>query len=110
MTKRAPPSVEHPDPTEVHLCYRCLVRLPVEAGGADLPRRVREALKTHGLANRTQLIPASCLGHCPTGLVTTLVVPDATAKGTHAKLIDPVADGEDLAQHLKQVLAKAGRP
>ncbi|WP_233595828.1 hypothetical protein [Corallococcus sp. CA031C] len=110
MTKRAPPMPEGPDPTEVHLCYRCLVRLPVEAGGADLPRRVREALKTHGLAGETQLIPASCLGHCPTGLVTTLVVPDATAKGTHAKLIDPLADGEDLAKHLLQVRAKVGRP
>ncbi|RYZ40769.1 MAG: hypothetical protein EOO71_14785 [Myxococcaceae bacterium] len=110
MTKRVPPSELDPDPTEVHLCYRCLTRLPVEAGGADLPRRVREALKTHGLARQTQLIPASCLGHCPTGLVTTLVVPDATAKGTHAKLIDPLADGEDLAKHLLQVRSKVGRP
>lgn len=110
MAKRAPPEPEGPDPIELHLCHRCLVRLPVDAGGVDLPRRVREALKAHGLGSRTQLIPASCLGHCPTGLVTVLVVPDATARGTHAKLIAPGADGEDLAQHLLQGLAKAGPP
>lgn len=105
---------EDPDPIELHLCHRCLMRLPVDAGGVDLPRRVREALKAHGLADKTQLIPASCLGHCPTGMVTVLVVPDSTARGTHAKLIDPKEDGEDLAKHLDAQLArgskKAGRP
>lgn len=110
MAKQAPPETEGPDPIELHLCHRCLMRLPVDAGGVDLPRRVREALRAHGLADRTQLIPASCLGHCPTGKVTVLVVPDATARGTHAKLIDPKADGEDLAEHLCQGLAKAGPP
>jgi hypothetical protein len=103
MAKPAPPD----DPIELHLCHRCLMRLPVDAGGVDLPRRVRQALQAHGLADRTQLIPASCLGHCPTDKVTVLVVPDATARGTHAKLIDPREDGEDLARHLEEKLPRA---
>lgn len=111
MAPRQPqPEPTEPDPIELHMCHRCIVRLDASAGGVDLPRRVRETLKSRGLGERTLLIPSGCLGHCPTGRVTVLVIPDSTGRGSHAKLIEPERDGEDLAEHLERGPARAARP
>lgn len=91
------------EPIDLEVCHRCLVRLPTSAGGTDLPRRIREALASRGLMGRTRVVPSSCLGYCPQGLVSVLVIPDPSGKGTHARLIDPEKDGEDLAEHVSQV-------
>ncbi|WP_233577205.1 hypothetical protein [Citreicoccus inhibens] len=98
------------DTTELHLCHRCLVRLEASAGGVDLPRRVRETLQSRGLGERTRIVPAPCLGRCPTGQVTVLVIPDSTGRGSHSTLIDPERDGEDLVAHLEAKLRRAPRP
>ena len=37
-----------PGDLELKVCYRCIVRLDTSLGGADLPRRLRQALAAHG--------------------------------------------------------------
>lgn len=99
------------EPIDLEVCHRCLVRLPTSAGGTDLPRRIREALAARGLTGRTRVVPSSCLGYCPQGLVSVLVIPDPGGKGTHARFIDPERDGEDLAEHVSTgVTRPASRP
>lgn len=93
-----------PAQVQLKLCYRCLVRLDTSLGGADLPRRVREALAAHGLGDRAKVSPTGCLAYCPRGLVSVMVRrPDALDE-THVKLIDPQRDGEDLVEHLRKVV------
>jgi predicted metal-binding protein len=103
------PAESEPGPTELHVCHRCLVRLDTSAGGADLPRRIRETLSAHGLAQATRLIPSGCLGVCPQGRVSVLILPDE-GPGAHVQLIDPEKDGEDLAEHLERSPSPAPRP
>ncbi len=110
---RSYPSWTMPPPreqelTELHVCHRCLVRLDPSAGGVDLPRRLKEALSTQGLSERTRVIPAGCLGVCPKGRVSVLVAPDGG--GAHVQLIDPEKDGEDLAEHLARLPAPTAPP
>ncbi|HLL02994.1 MAG TPA: hypothetical protein VK539_20610 [Myxococcaceae bacterium] len=89
---------------QLKLCYRCLVRLDAGLGGADLPRRVRETLAAHGLADRARVSPTGCLAYCPQGLVSVMIRrPDALDE-THVKLIDPERDGEDLVEHLRKAV------
>lgn len=87
---------------QLKFCHRCLIRLPVSAGGVDLPRRLRETLARHGLSERTRLGPTGCLGYCPVGLVSVMVRPMAALDDTHVRLIDPERDGEDLVEHLRR--------
>jgi len=94
-------ATEPPQPTELHVCHRCLVRLDASAGGVDLPRRLREALAGRGLAERTRVMASGCLGECPVGLVSVRVLPEGGA-GEQLQLIDPARDGEDLAEQLRQ--------
>lgn len=75
------------------------MRLDASAGGVDLPRRLKETLAARGLASGTRVIPAGCLGYCPTGRVSVLVSPES-GRGAHVQLIDPAKDGEDLVAHL----------
>lgn len=109
------PAPKPPEPTELHVCHRCLVRLEASAGGVDLPRRLREALAGRGLAERTRVIASGCLGECPRGLVSVLVLPDS-GSGAHVQLIDPAKDGADLAEHVDRLTGvqdgppRAGRP
>jgi predicted metal-binding protein len=105
-TPEAEPGMQ--EPTELHVCHRCLVRLDASAGGVDLPRRLKTALRARGLDRRTVVIPSGCLGHCPQGRVTVLVSPEAG--GAHVQLIDPEKDGEDLAEHLARLPAPAAPP
>ncbi|MCP3098317.1 (2Fe-2S) ferredoxin domain-containing protein [Myxococcus sp. K15C18031901] len=97
------------EPTEVHVCHNCRVRLDPSLGGVDLPRRIREALHKRGLAITTRVLSSGCLGECPRGLVTVLVIPPG-GRGAHAELIDAAKDGEDLAELLGREAARAGRP
>jgi hypothetical protein len=97
------------EPTELHVCHRCLVRLDASAGGVDLPRRLRETLAARGLAQSTRVIPSGCLGVCPKGRVSVLVLPDP-GPGAHVQLIDPEKDGEDLAEHLARSPSPATPP
>ncbi len=97
------------EPTELHVCHRCLVRLDASAGGVDLPRRLKAALAMRGLAGNTRVMSADCLGFCPKGRVSVLVLPDG-GTGAHVQLIDPEKDGEDLAEHLERLPAPAARP
>ncbi|XXF78635.1 hypothetical protein P2318_02440 [Myxococcaceae bacterium GXIMD 01537] len=90
-------------PIGLQVCHRCLIRLPTRAGGADLPRRIREALAARGQAERARVLPSACMGYCPQGLVSVLVVPRADGSGTHPRFIDPERDGEDLAAHVATV-------
>jgi hypothetical protein len=100
---------QEPEPTELHVCHRCLVRLDASAGGVDLPRRLKEALSAHGLAGSTVVIPSGCLGYCPMGRVSVLVLPGSGA-GAHVQLIDPEKDGEDLVEHLARLPSPAAPP
>ncbi|WP_164017924.1 (2Fe-2S) ferredoxin domain-containing protein [Pyxidicoccus trucidator] len=100
---------QEPEPTELHVCHRCLVRLDASAGGVDLPRRLKEALRARGLAGSTRVISADCLGYCPKGRVSVLVLPDG-GTGAHVQLIDPEKDGEDLAEHLARLPAPTAPP
>ncbi|GHG86708.1 hypothetical protein [Comamonas sp. JC664] len=93
---------EPPEPTELHVCHRCLVRLDASAGGVDLPRRVRESLAARGLTERTRVIASGCLGECPRSRVSVLVIPEG-GTGAHLQLIDPAKDGEDLAEHVDRL-------
>ncbi|WP_426756554.1 hypothetical protein [Myxococcus sp. Y35] len=93
---------ETPEPTELHVCHRCLVRLDASAGGVDLPRRVRAALAGRGLEQRTRVIASGCLGECPMDRVSVLVLPEG-GTGAHIQLIDPAKDGEDLAEHVSRL-------
>lgn len=103
------PGQQEQEPTELHVCHRCLVRLDASAGGVDLPRRLKQALSVRGLAERTRVISSDCLGHCPMGRVSVLVLPDG-GTGAHVQLIDPEKDGEDLAEHLSRLPAPAAPP
>lgn len=96
-------------PTELHVCHRCLVRLDASAGGVDLPRRLRETLAARGLALATRIIPSGCLGVCPQGRVSVLVLPDE-GPDARVQLIDPERDGEDLAELLAPPPSPAPRP
>ncbi|AKQ69615.1 hypothetical protein A176_006527 [Myxococcus hansupus] len=96
-------ATEPPEPTELHVCHRCLVRLDASAGGVDLPRRVRESLAGRGLTERTRVIASGCLGECPRGRVSVLVIPGG-GTGAHIHIIDPAKDGEDLAEHVGRLL------
>ncbi|HZI10565.1 MAG TPA: hypothetical protein VE153_09205 [Myxococcus sp.] len=107
-TSPAEPSPER-EPTELHVCHRCLVRLDASAGGVDLPRRLRETLAARGLAQATRVIASGCLGVCPVGRVSVLVLPDE-GPGAHVQLIDPGKDGEDLAEHLARSPSPAPPP
>jgi len=93
-----------PGQIELKVCYRCIIRLDTSLGGADLPRRLREALAAHGFAGRARVGPTGCLAYCPKGLVSVMIRrPDALDE-THVKLIDPERDGEDLVEHLRKVV------
>ncbi|NOJ90512.1 (2Fe-2S) ferredoxin domain-containing protein [Myxococcus xanthus] len=106
---------EPSEPTELHVCHCCLMRLDTSAGGVDLPNRLREALAGRGLAERTRMVESGCLGECPEGRVTVMVVPAGDAEA-HVQLIDPAKDGADLAEHVgrlpgvKDGPPRAGRP
>jgi predicted metal-binding protein len=103
-------AADEEEPTELHVCHRCLVRLDASAGGVDLPRRLKHTLAERGLARSTLVIPAGCLGYCPQGRVSVLVSP-ASGKGAHVQLIDPGKDGEDLVEHLASLPPpRAARP
>ncbi|MCP3136395.1 (2Fe-2S) ferredoxin domain-containing protein [Pyxidicoccus xibeiensis] len=104
-----PTEPTEPEPTELHVCHRCLVRLDASAGGVDLPRRLKEALCARGLTERTRVLPSGCLGHCPKGRVSVLVLPDG-GTAAHVQLIDPEKDGEDLAEHLARWPVPAAPP
>ncbi len=85
------------------------MRLDASAGGVDLPRRLREALAARGLVEGTRVISSGCLGYCPMGRVSVLVLPDG-GTGAHVQLIDPGKDGEDLAEHLARSPGPATPP
>ncbi|MFP2926072.1 hypothetical protein ACLESO_12800 [Pyxidicoccus sp. 3LG] len=105
-----PPETSEPsEPTELHVCHRCLVRLDASAGGVDLPRRLKETLSARALAGSTRVLPSGCLGYCPKGRVSVLVLPDG-GTGAHVQLIDPEKDGEDLAEHLARLPGPAAPP
>ncbi|MDY7226032.1 hypothetical protein [Hyalangium rubrum] len=89
---------------QLKFCHRCLLRLRTEAGGIDLPRRIRETLAAHGLRERTRLGPTGCLGYCPVGLVSVMVRREEALDDTHVTLIDPERDGEDLVEHLRRAV------
>lgn len=95
-----------PAPIELEVCHRCLVRLPTSAGGLDLPRRIREALASRGLSERTRVLASGCLGYCPQGLVSVAV---SVPLGEVCFLfIDPERDGEDLAAQVVELESRAG--
>lgn len=100
-----PPDPEQ-EPTELHVCHRCLIRLDASAGGVDLPRRLKETLAARGLAGSTRVLASGCLGHCPHGRVSVRVSPES-GRGAHVQLVDPEKDGEDLAEHLAASLRPA---
>lgn len=100
---------EEQEPTELHVCHRCLVRLDASAGGVDLPRRLKQALAARGLATATVVIPSGCLGYCPKARVSVLVLP-GSGTGAHVQLIDPEKDGEDLVEHLARLPSPAVPP
>ncbi|NVJ17417.1 (2Fe-2S) ferredoxin domain-containing protein [Myxococcus sp. AM010] len=103
-------ALEPPEPTELHVCHCCLMRLEVSAGGVDLPGRLQAALACRGLAERTRVMESGCLGECPEGLVSVMVLPDS-GSGAHVQLIDPAKDGADLAEHVAALSgAKDGPP
>jgi hypothetical protein len=108
-TPGAEPGPQEQEPTELHVCHRCLVRLDASAGGVDLPRRLKETLSVRGLSGSTVVIPSGCLGYCPKGRVSVLVLP-GSGTGAHVQLIDPEKDGEDLAEHLARLPPQAAPP
>ncbi|WXH29160.1 hypothetical protein WA016_03108 [Myxococcus stipitatus] len=108
-TPLPPEAAPGSQPTELHVCHNCLVKLDSSLGGVDLPRRIREALAARGLAPTSRVVSSGCLGECPRGKVTVLVIPPSGV-GCHARLIDPEKDGEDLAEHLERRAARAERP
>lgn len=100
-------SDSEPTPIELEVCHRCLVRLPTSAGGLDLPRRIREALASRGLSERTRVLASGCLGYCPRGLVSVAVsVPSGEACSF---FIDPERDGEDLAARVVELESRVTR-
>ncbi|NVJ27240.1 MULTISPECIES: hypothetical protein [Myxococcus] len=109
---RKPPPIEAApgsQPTELHVCHNCTVRLDPRLGGVDLPRRIREAVAARGLGPSTRVFSSGCLGECPLDKVTVLVIPPS-GTGSEVKLIDAEKDGEDLAEHLARAAERAERP
>ncbi|MCK8499169.1 MULTISPECIES: (2Fe-2S) ferredoxin domain-containing protein [Myxococcus] len=111
MSRKPPPPEAPPGApaTELHVCHNCMVRLDSSLGGVDLPRRIREAVAARGLGPTTRVFSSGCLGECPLGLVTVLVLPPS-GTGSSLQLIDAAKDGEDLAERLANPPPPAGPP
>ncbi|PTL84379.1 hypothetical protein [Vitiosangium sp. GDMCC 1.1324] len=91
-------SDENPRETRAQVCHRCLMRLDTSAGGVELPRRIRDTLAGQGCAGHVRVSLTGCLGWCPVGRVSVLLVTEGEV--SEVVLIDPARDGAELLAHL----------